>query len=137
MPSLKCISMMKVELRQTSLTNKETTMKNLKSEAELMLNEAIGGKKKPTLKKESNENLTTFSLKKLSVAQIEQALENNGYEDNGIRKVKFTKTFISNNTINFTYACEYVEMGGETGEGTVYVFVNKDGLIVGEFTGLD
>lgn len=105
----------------------------LKSEAEAMLNEVLGGNKR-TLKKEYNEILTAFNLKRLSREQIDQALENDGYYDNRVKSARFEKVINRSNEILFKYRCEFDDESGPV--GAVIISVSENGYIVGEFTGL-
>lgn len=111
----------------------ESTMKRL-SEAEKLLNEVLGGKKQ-TLKKEANENLSVFNLKKLTPAQIDQALENRGYSDNRVTKAAFKKVSVKSGEIFFYYRCEFDDESGPI--GGIVISIAEDGFIGGEFTGLD
>jgi hypothetical protein len=106
------------------------------SEAESLLNEAIGEKPKRELKKEANENLRAFSLKSLSVRQLEQALDNNeDMSDNILKSGKFLKAIVGRRGLNFIYK---VEFGGddwniEEGDTFIIVYIDDDGRVAADF----
>lgn len=101
-------------------------MKNIKAEAESMLNEILGKK----LKKEASSDFGSINFQKLSAAQVEQALENGGYSDNRIQKAKFKK--MSNS--QFVYSISYdTDDEEDSGEGEVHVYIDKDGSIKAEW----
>lgn len=105
----------------------------LKSEAESMLSEVLGEKKR-TLKKEGNENLLTFNFKKMTIAQIDQALQNAGYYDNRVKSARFEKVINRSDEILFKYKCEFDDESGPV--GAVIISVSENGYIIGEFTGM-
>lgn len=103
------------------------------SEAESLLNEALGEKPKRVLKKEANEDLTKFSLKKLTANQIDQALQNSGYSDNRITFARFKKTELVKGSPNFVYECQF----DGTEMGMVWVYVAQfTGEISANFDGM-
>jgi hypothetical protein len=103
-------------------------------EAEQLLNEAIGFYPKAELKKESNENLRSFDLRKLTAAQVDQALENGGYSDNRIQKARFKKMAGSSTNVQFIYDIEYeTDDEEDAGVGQALIFVDVGGKIAAEW----